>query len=68
MDDATGLITSAILVEEEGTMSSFLGLAETLAGHGLGFSTSERYERLRESFIVSGSAEGIVGCFALRRG
>lgn len=35
MDDATGLITSAILVEEEGTMSSFLGLAETLAGHGL---------------------------------
>jgi transposase len=35
MDDATGLITSALLVEEEGTMSSFLGLAETLAGHGL---------------------------------
>jgi transposase len=35
MDDATGLITSAMLVEEEGTMSSFLGLAETLAGHGL---------------------------------
>jgi len=35
MDDATGLITSAILVAEEGTMSSFRGLAETFAGHGL---------------------------------
>lgn len=35
MDDATGLITSAILVEEEGTMSSFLGLAETFRTHGL---------------------------------
>ena len=35
MDDATALITSAIPVEEEGTMSSFLGLAETPAGHGL---------------------------------
>jgi hypothetical protein len=37
-DDATGAIYSAILVEEEGTMSSFLGLAETIATHGL-FST-----------------------------
>jgi hypothetical protein len=35
LDDATGAITSAILVAEEGTMSSFLGLAETIAGHGL---------------------------------
>lgn len=35
LDDATGAIYSAILVEEEGTMSSFLGLAETIAGHGL---------------------------------
>jgi hypothetical protein len=35
LDDASGLITSAMPVEEEGTMSSFLGLAETLAGHGL---------------------------------
>jgi Helix-turn-helix domain len=35
LDDATGAIYSALLVEEEGTMSSFLGLAETIAGHGL---------------------------------
>src|SRR3954447_7435834 len=35
MDDATGAIYSAILVEEEGTASSFAGLAETIAGHGL---------------------------------
>ncbi len=35
LDDATGAIYSAILVEEEGTMSSFQGLAETIAGHGL---------------------------------
>jgi len=26
LDDATGMIYSAFLVEEEGTMSSFLGL------------------------------------------
>src|SRR5712691_1028152 len=35
LDDATGAIYSAILVDEEGTMSSFLGLSETIAGHGL---------------------------------
>jgi transposase len=35
LDDATGAIYSAILVEEEGTASSFLGLAETIGGHGL---------------------------------
>jgi len=35
LDDATGAIYSAILVEEEGTASSFLGLAETIAAHGL---------------------------------
>jgi transposase len=35
LDDATSAIYSAILVEEEGTMSSFLGLAETIAGQGL---------------------------------
>ena len=34
-DDATGAIYSAILVEQEGTMSSFLGLAETIAKKGL---------------------------------
>jgi hypothetical protein len=34
-DDATGAIYSAILVEEEGTMSSFLGLGETIAAKGL---------------------------------
>lgn len=35
LDDATGTIYSAFLVEEEGTMSSFLGLAETIGRHGL---------------------------------
>lgn len=35
MDDATSEIYSAILVEEEGTMSSFRGLAETIAAKGL---------------------------------
>jgi len=35
MDDATSWIYSAIFVDEEGTMSSFLGLRETIAAHGL---------------------------------
>lgn len=35
LDDATGAIYSAVLVEEEGTMSSFRGLSETIAAHGL---------------------------------
>jgi transposase len=35
MDDATSTIYSAILVAEEGTMSSFAGLIETIAAHGL---------------------------------
>ncbi len=35
LDDATGAIYSAILVAQEGTMSSFLGLQETIAAHGL---------------------------------
>jgi hypothetical protein len=35
LDDATGQICSAFLLEEEGTMSSFLGLAETIERHGL---------------------------------
>lgn len=35
MDDATSQLYSAILVEEEGTASSFLGLAETIAAEGL---------------------------------
>ena len=34
-DDATGAIYSAILVEQEGTASSFLGLTETIAKKGL---------------------------------
>ena len=35
LDDATGRILSAFLVEEEGTMSSLQGLAETIARFGL---------------------------------
>ena len=35
LDDATGALYSALLVAEEGTMSSFLGLRETIAAQGL---------------------------------
>ncbi|MGO1078124.1 ISNCY family transposase [Inquilinus sp. CA228] len=35
MDDATSRVYSAFLVEEEGTWSSFQGLREVIAGHGL---------------------------------
>src|SRR6516165_9684007 len=35
LDDATGSICSALLVEQEGTMSSLLGLAETIERQGL---------------------------------
>src|SRR6185312_4493119 len=35
LDDATGAIYSAFLVEEEGTMSSFQGLLETIGAQGL---------------------------------
>ena len=35
MDDATNEIYSAFFVEEEGTMSSFAGLAEVIGQHGL---------------------------------
>lgn len=35
LDDATGAIYSAVLVSEEGTASSFLGLSETIAEKGL---------------------------------
>src|SRR5215207_8295273 len=34
-DDATSAILSAFLVEEEGTASSFIGLKQTIAAHGL---------------------------------
>lgn len=35
MDDATSEITSAFFCVEEGTMSSFVGIGETIARHGL---------------------------------
>ena len=35
MDDATSTIYSALLVEEEGTASTFCGLLETFVAHGL---------------------------------
>ena len=35
MDDATGEICSAFLVEEEGALSSFVGLVEVIERHGL---------------------------------
>jgi hypothetical protein len=36
LDDATSAIYSAFLVEEEGTQSSFRGVAETIGRQGLG--------------------------------
>jgi hypothetical protein len=35
LDDATGAISSALLIEQEGTMSSFLGLRQTIEAQGL---------------------------------
>ena len=35
MDDATGEICSAFLVEEEGALSGFVGLVEVIERHGL---------------------------------
>jgi transposase len=35
LDDATGALLSAFFVEQEGTMSSFVGLRETIARNGL---------------------------------
>jgi transposase len=35
MDDATNVVYSAFLVDEEGTTSSLRGLAETIAAHGV---------------------------------
>jgi hypothetical protein len=35
LEDATLAVCSALLVEQEGTMSSLLGLAETITRHGL---------------------------------
>jgi hypothetical protein len=35
LDDATGHITSMFLTDQEGTMSSFRGLSETIGRHGL---------------------------------
>jgi hypothetical protein len=35
IDDATGWIYSAFFVDQEGTMSSFVGLLETISAHGL---------------------------------
>src|SRR3954471_23138299 len=35
LDDATSAMLSAFLVEEEGTASSFIGLKQTIAAHGL---------------------------------
>ena len=53
LDDATGAIYSAILVEQEGTLSSFLGLTETITKHGL-FSAFYT-DRGSHYFITKGS-------------
>src|SRR6516164_1015641 len=72
MDDATGAIYSAFLVEEEGTMSSFLGLAETIAAQGLfGSLYTDRgghyfFTRKGESKVEEGTHPGRSGAFPTR--
>jgi Helix-turn-helix domain len=58
LDDATSTIYSAILVEQEGTMSSFLGLAETIAAKGL---FSAFYTDRGSHYFVTPKAGGKVG-------
>src|SRR5215217_861332 len=57
LDDATSAILSAVLVEEEGTASSFLGLQETIAAHGL-FS-SLYTDRGSPYFLTPKAGEGV---------
>ena len=58
LDDATSTIYSAILVEQEGTMSSFLGLAETIAAKGL---FGALYTDRGSHYFVTPKAGGKVG-------
>ena len=57
LDDATGEIYSAFLVEEEGTGSSFRGLAEVIAQHGL---FSSLYTDRGSHYFVTPRAGGAV--------
>lgn len=57
MDDATSTIYSAFLVEEEGTASSFRGLLETLAEHGL---PSSLYTDRGSHYFYTPQADGPV--------
>lgn len=57
MDDATSEIYSAFLVEEEGTASSFRGLAETIAEKGL---FSSLYTDRGSHYFVTPAAGGKV--------
>lgn len=57
MDDATSTVYSALLVEEEGTASSFLGLAEVIGRHGL---FSSLYSDRGSHYFVTPKAGGRV--------
>jgi transposase len=57
MDDATSTIYSAFLVEEEGTASSFRGLVETFAEHGL---PSSLYTDRGSHYFYTPQADGPV--------
>jgi len=60
LDDATGRITSIFLTDQEGTMSSFVGLAETIRAHGLfgAFYTDRGSHYFLTQRVASGSAAG----------
>jgi transposase len=62
MDDATNEIYSMILVGEEGTQSSFLGLAETIAAKGL---FSSLYTDRGSHYFHTPEAQGAVDKTAL---
>jgi hypothetical protein len=57
LDDATSAMLSAFFVEEEGTMSSFAGLAETIAAKGL---FSSFYTDRGSHYFVTPEANGKV--------
>jgi len=54
LDDATGMILSAFLVAEEGTMSSFVGVREVILRHGLFHAYPISCQDVARAFRVAG--------------
>ncbi len=62
LDDATGAIYSAVLVEEEGTASTFRALKETFGAHGLLMSF---YTDRGSHYFHTAEAGGKIDCSCL---